>query len=114
MSFIRKKVHAYLSECFQGLQGRVKNVTQICSGEINEKNATQIAWALLAELQAILALCLTCARAVRGCPTEATPSGTPGGGGGPSTVRPSNLKLDVKSPVQVAQIFSGRHLSNAV
>lgn len=94
-SALNQKVHFYLSQCYNGLQQRVVNVKSICTGPINAANAESIAWKLLAELQAILALCLTCAQAVRGCPNEPAPSGTAGSGQNPSIYDISQMMYQI-------------------
>lgn len=75
---LRNKIYQYLTNCHSGLQARVANIQSLC-GATTQQNAQQIAWKLVAELQAILALLVTCVSRIKGCPDEPTPSGVPGG-----------------------------------
>jgi len=55
---IRIKVYSYLSNLLAGIKIRHANIRRICAGGVNRQNAQVIGWRILAELQAILALCL--------------------------------------------------------
>ncbi|KAH9821000.1 secreted protein [Melampsora americana] len=74
---LRNKIYQYLTNCHSGLQERVANIQSLC-GATTRQNAQQTAWKLVAELQAILALLVTCVSSIKGCPDEPTPSGVPG------------------------------------
>lgn len=74
---LRNKIFQYLTDCHSGLQERVENVKSLC-GATTQDNAQETAWKLVAELQAILALLVTCVSKIKGCPDEPTPSSVPG------------------------------------
>ncbi|EGG01681.1 uncharacterized protein MELLADRAFT_75578 [Melampsora larici-populina 98AG31] len=74
---LRNKIYQYLTDCHSGIQARVANIQSLCAATTQE-NAQQTAWKIVAELQAILALLVSCVARIKGCPDEPTPSAVPG------------------------------------
>ncbi|CAH7681447.1 expressed protein [Phakopsora pachyrhizi] len=81
-SLLRKKVHGYLKELLEGVQARHRNINEICATKVTQYNAQKVGWKILAELKAILALCLACASRIKGYATSPAPSGIPTPPGG--------------------------------
>ncbi|KAA1097241.1 hypothetical protein PGT21_028263 [Puccinia graminis f. sp. tritici] len=77
-SILKKKFYAYFQECNIGVRVHVQRIKKICSGKITNESAKKISWELLVELQAILALCLTCLRKIKSCGRAPIPSSLPG------------------------------------
>ncbi|CAH7682625.1 hypothetical protein BY996DRAFT_8316497 [Phakopsora pachyrhizi] len=87
--FLRGKVHIYLSDLHEGIQARHRNIKDACAKKVTRDNAQRVGWKILAELEAILALCLACASRIKGCASSPTPSGIPTPGGYTNTGNPS-------------------------
>ncbi|WAQ89862.1 hypothetical protein PtA15_11A554 [Puccinia triticina] len=77
-SALRKKLFTYFQECHGGVRAHVQRIKGICSGKITQESAKKISWDLLVELQAVLALCLTCLRKIKSCGSAPIPSSRPG------------------------------------
>ncbi|PLW19517.1 hypothetical protein PCANC_09164 [Puccinia coronata f. sp. avenae] len=77
-SYFKRRIFMHFQECHLGVRVHVQKITSICSGHITQESAKKISWDLLLELQAILTLCLTCARKIKSCTNTPIPSSLPG------------------------------------
>ncbi|KAI8455933.1 hypothetical protein BY996DRAFT_6412793 [Phakopsora pachyrhizi] len=103
-SFMRKKVHGYLKELLEGVQARHRNINEICATKVTQYNAQKVGWKILAELKAILALCLACASRIKGYATSPAPSGIPTPRGG------RHLQANLSTIVRVQRMLQKENL----
>lgn len=92
-AFIRIKIYAYFQECSAGIQTHVQKITDICTVQLTKENANRMSWALLAELQAILAICLRCVGQLKSCRRSPIPSSIPGTPKSPPSVHDVGLVI---------------------
>lgn len=80
VAFRRNRLFGYLTDCHQAILPHTQKIRNLCATRPSDPASAQtLGWALVAELQAILAVLLGCLRRIKGCDSAPAPSGIPGG-----------------------------------